>query len=135
MITTNEWDPLERDSIVDSDIVNGSKKRQIRNILKSYVGFFDPFSELLQNALDAVEKRKRHLKEEGYKPKIWLKIDQSANQFSITDNRIGFSEKEFKSFLAPNISFKDGEELVTYLNDVDAAQIIQKEKYGNNLFN
>ena len=37
------------------------------------------------------------------------RIDLGENSFAITDNGIGFKEKEFKSFLAPNISFKDGE--------------------------
>lgn len=39
--------------------------------------------------------------------KIWLTIDLAENSFSITDNGIGFNEKEFESFLAPNILFKD----------------------------
>ena len=48
-------DPLDIKAASDSDFVSASRKREIRNILKSYVGFFDPFSELIQNAMDAVD--------------------------------------------------------------------------------
>lgn len=103
-----EFDPLNSDKSFDSEIINAAKKREIKNILKSYVGPFDTFSELIQNAMDAVDKRDLTLTEPSYKKKLWIKIDISENQFSVTDNGIGFNEKEFKAFLAPNISFKEG---------------------------
>jgi hypothetical protein len=97
------WDPLESD--LTTEIVSATIKRQIKNILKSYTGWYDPFSELLQNALDAVEARR--LRTTGaYEPKIWIRIDLKANRLSVTDNGIGFAEDQFKSFLAPNVSFK-----------------------------
>lgn len=101
------WDPLFSFSGADSDFVADAQRRQIKNILKSYVGMYDPFSELLQNALDAVDRR---LSDEGkgFKPKLWIKVDLQENSFSVTDNGVGFKEQEFKSFLAPNISFKSG---------------------------
>lgn len=105
---TSSWDPLQTSQDVGSEIISAGQKRQIGNILKSYVGNYDSFSELIQNAMDAVERRKRDLGEDDYIPKIWLKVDLKENSFSITDNGIGFKEQEFKSFLAPNISFKDG---------------------------
>lgn len=101
------WDPLATNNSVDNEIILSSQRRQISNILKSYVGMYDSFSELIQNAMDAVERRKADLSENEYIPKLWLKIDLSENSFTITDNGIGFKEREFKSFLAPNISFKD----------------------------
>ncbi len=103
------WDPLASSTEADTEIISASQKRQIRNILKSYVGMYDPFSELIQNAMDATDRRASELKEPGYEQHLWLTIDLGENSFSITDNGIGFKEKEFKSFLAPNISFKDGE--------------------------
>lgn len=102
------WDPLETSKDAGTEIINAGQKRQISNILKSYVGNYDSFSELIQNAMDAVEKRKRELDEPNYQPKLWLTVDLKENSFSIVDNGIGFKEQEFKSFLAPNISFKDG---------------------------
>lgn len=104
------WDPLQASSTtVDAEIISSAQKRQIKNILKSYVGMYDPFSELIQNAMDAADRRASELKENGYERRLWLTIDLRENSFAITDNGIGFKEKEFKSFLAPNISFKDGE--------------------------
>lgn len=101
------WDPLSSGAEADSEILAAAQKRQIKNILKSYVGMYDPFSELLQNAMDAVDRRKE-LGENGYEPRLWVHVDLAENSFSVTDNGIGFKEREFKSFLAPNISFKDG---------------------------
>lgn len=105
------WDPL--DSNLDQEMLSASAKRSIRNILKSYVGTFDPFAELIQNALDAVDKMEDHLQTTGnshlsYTKTIWLTINLKENSFTIVDNGIGFKESEFKSFLAPSISFKDG---------------------------
>lgn len=106
-MTEKTWDPLSSGAVVDSEILAAAQKRQIRNILKSYVGMYDPFSELLQNAMDAVDRRKE-LSEDGYQPRLWVRVDLTENSFSVTDNGVGFKEREFKSFLAPNISFKDG---------------------------
>lgn len=102
------WDPLTSGQDVDAEILFAAKKREIKNILKSYVGMYDSFSELIQNAMDAVDRRATELEEPDYVPKLWLAINLEENSFSITDNGIGFNEKEFKSFLAPNISFKNG---------------------------
>lgn len=98
----NNWDPLETD--LSSELVSATIKRQIKNILKSYTGWFDPLCELIQNALDAVDNRKQL--DEKHTPVIWIKIDLKENTICVTDNGIGFSEDQFKSFLAPNVSFK-----------------------------
>ncbi len=101
------WDPLEIQGSATSEIVAAAKKREIKNILKSYVGFFDPFCELVQNALDAVDLRSSVLKEPGYTRKIWIEIDLQSNTLTVTDNGIGFSEAQFRTFLSPSISFKN----------------------------
>lgn len=101
------WDPLLVSKDADSEIISAAQKREIKNILKSYVGMYDSFSELIQNAMDAVDKRAGIEIDKNYKRRLWLTIDLSENSFSITDNGIGFNRKEFESFLAPNISFKD----------------------------
>lgn len=100
------WDPLEEHQ-TDQGLLVAAKKRQIKNILKSYVGDYDPFSELIQNAMDAVDLRASKLDEDNYEKKISITIDLEKNLFSVTDNGIGFVEDEFRAFLAPNISFKD----------------------------
>ena len=106
-MSTKTWDPLLSGKNADTEIITAAQKREIKNILKSYVGMYDSFSELIQNAMDAVDKRATHNGDNEYQRKLWLTIDLSDNSFSISDNGIGFNEKEFESFLAPNISFKD----------------------------
>ncbi len=100
------WDPLSNNDNADAEIISAARKREIKNILKSYVGMYDSFSELIQNAMDAVDKRAKVLQEENYNKKLFLKIDLQDNSFTIIDNGIGFNEKELRAFLAPNISFK-----------------------------
>src|ERR1041384_1590085 len=101
------WDPLAVVSEQDELILTTAKKREMQNILRSYVGFFDPFAELFQNAMDAVDALARTgIK---FQKKITARIDLRSNSFSISDNGIGFSESQFRTFLCPNISFKDGQ--------------------------
>lgn len=104
----SEWDPLKSNSDIPEELVSAAKKRQIKNILKSYVGLYDPFSELIQNAMDAVDMR-RGLSEKDYLPKLYIKIDLQENSFSLIDSGIGFNKIEFTSFLSPDISFKNEE--------------------------
>ena len=101
------WDPLDT-TLADAAFVASARRREIRNILKSYVGFYDPFAEAIQNAMDAVDKRQR-TSEKGYQKRIWITINLKENSFSVTDNGIGFGEQEFRSFICPNVSFKEGE--------------------------
>jgi hypothetical protein len=105
-----KWNPLELISMNASNDIKElaihSTRQQIRNILKSYVGYYDPFCELLQNAMDAVDKREELVKEESYTKKINIIIDLKENSVYVSDNGIGFDEVQFKTFLSPNISFK-----------------------------
>ena len=99
------WDPLDLD--LAADVIDAAKKREIKNILDSYTGWFDPFSELIQNALDALEARKAV--DDDFTSKLWIRIDLKDQSLSVTDNGIGFSEDEFRNFLAPTITFKSQE--------------------------
>lgn len=103
--TLTEWDPLF-DVQDDPGMIVAAQKRNIRNILKSYTGYYDLFSEMIQNALDAVERRVEN--ESGYQPAIWITIDIPENTVAVTDNGCGMDILEFRSFLKPNYSFKDG---------------------------
>lgn len=100
------WDPLAPTDD-DVDMFAAAQKREIRNILKSYTGYYDLFSEMIQNALDAVEKRSAE-NVPGYTPTIVIRIDIPANSVSVTDNGCSMSIQQFKRFLKPNFSFKDG---------------------------
>lgn len=72
------WDPLEAAKESDLEILTAGKKREIKNILKSYVGAYDPMSELIQNAMDSVERRLT-LEEPSYTPKITIQINLQEN--------------------------------------------------------
>ena len=95
-------------------------KAVILNILNSYTGFFDLFSELVQNALDAVQLRARS--EPGSTPRIWISIDMAKRLVRVTDNGVGMDLNQFKACFRPNVTFKRGAGLrgnkgvgVTYL--------------------
>lgn len=102
-----KFDPLNAKYDGNEQVVILSIQREINNILNSYVGWFDPLCELIQNALDSVDKRKQ-LVEEGYVPQINILINIKDNCISVTDNGMGFLEEEYVKFLAPNFSFKNG---------------------------
>ncbi len=101
------FDPLSIKYTGTEEVVIKSLKREIRNILNSYVGWFDTFCELIQNALDSVEERQK-THEEKYIPQINILINIKENYLSVTDNGMGFSEEQYIKFLAPNFSFKSG---------------------------
>lgn len=103
----SNFDPLKAKYDGTEEVVIKSLKREIQNILSSYVGWFDPFCELIQNALDSVEERTK-LKENNYIPSVTVLIDLLHNRLAVTDNGIGFEEQQYIKFLAPNFSFKSG---------------------------
>jgi hypothetical protein len=107
------FDPLAADenpagSI--AEVLEDASKRIVHNILKSYTGYFDVFSELLQNSLDAVEQRKKN-DSANYQPKIWVTIDIPDSRVRVSDNGIGMGEREFKYCLRPSVSFKQEADL------------------------
>lgn len=111
-MTFTPFDPLEFKNAKVNDAALGALKREIDNILSSYVGWYDPFCELIQNALDAVEARVALEKSAGtsslYAPKVEVVIDLDANALTVRDNGIGLDKDKFEQFLAPNFSFKSG---------------------------
>jgi hypothetical protein len=104
------FDPLSTGEIEHSEInkiIQESQKRDILNILRSYTGTLDVFSEAIQNAIDAVEQKS--LKEPGsaYEPRIWVTIDMRNNLLRFVDNGVGMTPEQVKFFLRPNVSFKE----------------------------
>lgn len=99
------FDPLDAQSTAVTLVAAQAQKRQLENILSSYVGWFDPFSELIQNSLDSIEERSK-IDNSNYIPSIWISIDIQNNTLCVTDNGLGLDESKFKQFLGPNISFK-----------------------------
>jgi hypothetical protein len=103
---TDGWDPLVQGKD-DPDLLVTAQKREISNILRSYTGYNDLFSELIQNTLDAVEKRMAE-HESTYVPRIWININLDQNYVALTDNGCGMTGSQFRQFLRPNFSFKGG---------------------------
>ena len=101
----DDFDPLSSSVSLAGEIYAATLKREIGNIIKSYTGWFDPFSELIQNALDAVDQRLEE-GDDSYNPTIWIDIDLSKNLIAVTDNGIGFKRDEFMTFLRPSVSYK-----------------------------
>jgi len=100
------WDPLA-ESPGDEGLFIAAQRREIRNILKSYTGYYDLFAELIQNSLDAVERRQEASLTTGYKPSINIVIDLKNPSVTVSDNGIGMELSQFKSFLRPNLSYKN----------------------------
>lgn len=102
----NNFDPLNINdvSLPDENVLLKRNKRSIHSILHSYVGWYDPFAELIQNALDSVEKRAL---KEAFEKKIVIIIDEQKNQCTVSDNGVGLDENAFYKFLAPHESFKE----------------------------
>ena len=88
-----------------STVFEEASRRIVQNILNCYTGYFDLFSEMIQNSLDAVDIRRR-AQEPGYRPTIWIEIDIPDRRVRIVDNGVGMSRDEFKFCLRPNVSFK-----------------------------
>jgi hypothetical protein len=111
LVTFDAFDPLEFKSNKATEAALQALKREIRNILSSYVGWYDPFCELIQNALDSVELREsvESMVSDGYEPTIRILIDIKNNELTVTDNGVGLDKDQFQQFLAPNFSFKSGQ--------------------------
>lgn len=101
------WDPLDASAGADPGLLIGAQRREIGNILRSYTGYYDLFAELLQNALDAVEKS---FPGEGDEQSgsIWVEIDLLEQSVRVTDNGCGMDLNQIRQFLRPNFSFKSG---------------------------
>lgn len=106
------FDPLEENSVpggLEKSIAEEAIRREVLNVLKSYTGYFDLFSEILQNSLDAVDARRRN-DGSDYVPKISIEIDISSNRVRIVDNGCGMNIDQFKFCFRPNVSFKNRKE-------------------------
>lgn len=113
LVSVEGFDPLATDDTTGGSMVSvleDASKRIVHNILKSYTGYYDVFSELLQNSLDAVQQRQQR---EGanYQPRIWVALDVPSGLVRVVDNGVGMNEREFKYCLRPSVSFKKQAEL------------------------
>jgi hypothetical protein len=103
----SDFDPLAAKQ-ASTEVAIYALKREIGNILDSYMGWYDPFCELIQNALDAIDERVTE-GEEGYEPQLWITVDIKENTLIVTDNGTGLSKEKYQQFMAPSFSFKTGD--------------------------
>lgn len=103
----DSFDPLKAKQIADTEVAANALKREIENILSSYVGWYDPFCELIQNALDSIEEKQKE-DDEGYIPSISIVVNVKENSLTVSDNGTGLDRRKFEQFLAPCFSFKSG---------------------------
>lgn len=106
--TFESFDPLKVKQTANTEAQANALKREIRNILNSYVGWYDPFCEVIQNAIDSAEKRSRN-NDNDYQPSVWVTINIKDNYLVVTDNGVGLTQQQLEQFLAPYFSFKSGE--------------------------
>jgi len=92
------------------NILESSIKSTVNNILKSYTGYFDIFSEMIQNSMDSTQK-KFIAKGNSYIPRLWIYIDLKQKSIRLVDNGIGMNLEEFLLCFRPNVSFKRGDNL------------------------
>ncbi|WFG35156.1 hypothetical protein GKN94_05425 [Candidatus Lucifugimonas marina] len=111
MPTQSEFTGLDPLSLVQTNenAAETAHKLAISDILSSYHSYFDLFSELLQNSLDALDHRWSQAPFDN--PSIRLTIDANLKQVTVVDNGIGMDADTFRWFLAPHHSFakKKGE--------------------------
>jgi hypothetical protein len=102
-----EFDPLKAKQTIDNEVAINAVKREIRNILDSYVGWYDPFCELIQNALDSIDERMA-VDGDSFSPEIRVLVNLQENSVVVSDNGTGLSKEKYEQFLAPSFSFKSG---------------------------
>lgn len=101
------FDPLSAKQVADTEVAANALKKEIDNILSSYVGWYDPFCETIQNALDSVEE-KSEVSDKKYKPQLSILINVKEDTLVVSDNGVGLEKRRFEQFLAPCFSFKSG---------------------------
>jgi hypothetical protein len=106
-MTIDGFDPLAehlQEGAPERGVIEEATKRVVLNILKSYTGYYDAFSEMIQNALDALDESKRLNPQ--FLPRLWVKIDLQKNQLTVIDNGVGMSLEQFRLCFRPSVSFK-----------------------------
>lgn len=84
---------------------NISLNRQIRSIVSSYNSSWDPLTELVQNAVDAINQRAGS-EGAGFKGTILITIDADDRTVTIEDNGIGIQPNNRNTMILPGGSLK-----------------------------
>src|ERR1700745_3296210 len=102
------YDPLDSLATASDHLLSEVAHRNIVNILKSYTGCYNIFSEALQNAIDALEQKSNASQISGspYEPTLQIEVDLVNRSVRVTDKGVGMAEPQFKRCFTPNVSFK-----------------------------
>lgn len=109
-----------RDRIADPGQVESQTKREAKEIVRAYRHLWDIYAELLQNAVDAINRRFRilndptfHLYDENreeiallgidraYTGRIKICIDVQSREIEVRDNGVGIPPDRIEEFLLP----------------------------------
>lgn len=114
---------VERNS--QDEFVENRLRKSIQEIVRSYRNSWDPYSETIQNSVDAINRRFRilndpdyHLYHEcrdnfdiesdpSYEGRISITIDAERNLIDIRDNGVGMKQNEIEKFLLPRGTDKE----------------------------
>lgn len=110
-VNLDGFDPLEESAIVGADkkILQDATKRHVLNILKSYTGYWDVFSEAIQNSLDAIDGKTAE--NPDYQGIININIDIKNRRIRVFDNGVGMDPETLRLCFRPEISFKRRSEM------------------------
>lgn len=106
-ISLDGFDPLSEGAGTGSEertLFEEATKRIVSNILKSYTGYFDVFSEIFQNSLDAIDARIK--RGDHFQPRLVVYVDIADGRVRVVDNGIGMDERELRYCFRPSVSFK-----------------------------
>ncbi|MEM9955636.1 MAG: ATP-binding protein [Chloroflexota bacterium] len=92
----------------DDVFQHSSYKLQVRDIFAMYNHEWDVIGEVLQNAVDAVMKRREHQDaDSNYQPKIYIEYNLQRNFISVRDNGDGIDSSAVQKVVAPHFSAKN----------------------------
>lgn len=109
---------------IANDHLENNIRTQIKDIIRGYRHFWDPFSEALQNSVDAINRRFRVLNDPdfylyplwqanyhlGADPqftgKIRIELWPHERRFAVLDNGVGIKPEEMEKFILPEGSDK-----------------------------
>src|SRR5258708_12977371 len=100
-------DPLSEGAGIGSEertLFEEATKRIVSNILKSYTGYFDVFSEIFQNSLDAIDSRIK--RGDQFQPRLVIYVDIAEGRVRVVDNGVGMDERELRYCFRPSVRFK-----------------------------
>ena len=105
---------------ITNNRIENDLKNRIQDILRSYRNFWDPFGELLQNSVDAINRRYKIYNDESfylynkfdhidinteekqeYRGKILIEIWPNESRLVVSDNGVGIEKEKIEKIVLP----------------------------------